>query len=40
MLTLRKLKKRDYTDLKSYRSIALLNTLRKLLERIIASRIS
>ena len=39
-LALRKPKKGDYTDPKAYRPIALLNTLGKLLERVIASRIS
>jgi hypothetical protein len=37
---LRKPKKRDYTDLKSYRLITLLNIIGKLLERVIASKIS
>jgi hypothetical protein len=39
-LALRKPKKGDYTDPKAYRPITLLNTMGKLLERVIASRIS
>jgi hypothetical protein len=36
---LRKLGKKDYSDLSAYRPIALLNTLGKTLEAVITSRI-
>ncbi len=39
-IILRKLKKEDYLELKSYRPIALLSTLRKTLETVIARRLS
>jgi len=39
MLALRKLNKDDYTVPKLYRPIALLNTIRKLLELVIAYRL-
>ena len=39
-LALRKPTKEDYTNPKAYRPIALLNTLGKLLERVLASRLS
>lgn len=39
-VALRKLGKEDYTQVKPYRSVALLNTLGKVLEKIIARRLS
>uniref|UniRef100_A0A9Q8PJT4 RNA-directed DNA polymerase from transposon X-element n=1 Tax=Passalora fulva TaxID=5499 RepID=A0A9Q8PJT4_PASFU len=39
-VVLRKPQKEDYTKLKAYRPIALLNTLGKLLEKIIAERLT
>jgi hypothetical protein len=39
-LALRKPNKEDYTDLKAYRPIALLNTMNKLLKRVIARKLS
>ena len=39
-IVLRKLGKDNYFELKSYRSIALLSTLRKILKKIIAKRLS
>jgi hypothetical protein len=39
-IALKKSKKKDYTDVKTYRSIALLNTLGKVLKSVIARRIS
>lgn len=39
-VALRKPGKEDYTQVKSYRSVALLNTLGKILEKIIARRLS
>ena len=37
---LRKLKKNDYTDLKAYRLIALLNTIGKALESVVARKLT
>ena len=39
-VVLRKPQKEDYTKLKSYRPIALLNTLGKVLEKVIAERMT
>ena len=39
-LVLRKPQKEDYSKLKSYRPIALLNTISKLLEKVVVSRIT
>ena len=39
-VVLKKPQREDYTKAKAYRPIALLNTLGKLLERIVADRIS
>ena len=38
-VVLRKLKKNDYTDLKAYRLIALLNTIKKALKLVIARKL-
>jgi hypothetical protein len=40
IIALKKSKKKNYTNIKTYRSIALLNTLDKILKSIIAQRIS
>ncbi len=39
-IALKKLEKKNYTDVKTYKSIALLNTLSKALESVIARRIN
>jgi hypothetical protein len=40
IITLKKLEKKNYTNIKTYKSIVLLNTLDKALESVIARRIS
>ena len=40
IIILRKLRKNNYVKLKLYRSIALLNTLKRILKKIIAKRLS
>ena len=40
IVVLQKLKKLSYTTAKAYRLITLLNTIRKLLKRIVAGRLS
>ena len=39
-VVLRKPKKNDYTDLKAYRPIALLNTIEKALELVVARKLT